>query len=92
MIQTNSAYVVQLLQHTRNFDHQHESLILQFEELLRRDWEVKIQHIYREGNFLADHVANIGHLFPFGLHLIDGGTPALAHWIAYDRMRSSQPM
>ncbi|CAN1797499.1 Putative ribonuclease H protein At1g65750 [Linum perenne] len=91
MIQTDSACVVQLLQNTMNFDHQHTSLILQFEELLPRDWEVKIQHVYREGNFLADHLANIGHLFPFGLQLIDGSTPAVAHWIAYDRMRSSQP-
>ncbi|CAN1165503.1 Putative ribonuclease H protein At1g65750 [Linum perenne] len=90
MIQTDSACAVQLLQNTRNFDHQHASLILQFEELFRRDWEVKIQHVYREGNFLADHLSNIGHLFPFGLHLIDGSTPAVAHWIAYDRMRSAQ--
>ncbi|CAN1163134.1 Putative ribonuclease H protein At1g65750 [Linum perenne] len=91
MIQTDSACAIQLLRDMRNYDHQHASLMLQFEEMLKHDWEVKMQHIYREGNFLADHLANIGHLFPFGLHLIDSSTPAVAHWIAYDRLRSSQP-
>ncbi|CAN1157675.1 hypothetical protein LINPERPRIM_LOCUS27371, partial [Linum perenne] len=52
--------------------------------------EVKIQHIYKEGNCLADHLANIGHLFHLCLHLIDSSTPVVAHWLAYDRLRSSQ--
>ncbi|CAN1135129.1 hypothetical protein LINPERPRIM_LOCUS15707 [Linum perenne] len=37
MIQTYLACAIQLLQNTRNFDHQHAGLILQFEEMLRRD-------------------------------------------------------
>ncbi|CAN1807495.1 hypothetical protein LINPERHAP1_LOCUS25055 [Linum perenne] len=53
--------------------------------MLKCGWEVKIQHIYREGNFLADHLANIGHMFRFGLHLIDSSTLAVAS------IRSSQP-
>ncbi|CAN1354950.1 Putative ribonuclease H protein At1g65750 [Linum perenne] len=78
-IQTNSACAIQLLSNSGNRGHQHASLVLQFDELRRRDWEVKIQHIYREGNCLADHLANIGYLFFLGLQLIDSSTPAMTH-------------
>ncbi|CAN1774424.1 hypothetical protein LINPERHAP1_LOCUS12940 [Linum perenne] len=60
-------------------------------ELLSRNWEVKIQHVYREENFLADHLTNFGHSLPLRLHHVDSRNHAVAHWIAYDRMRSLQP-
>ncbi|CAN1244093.1 Putative ribonuclease H protein At1g65750 [Linum perenne] len=90
-IQTDSTCATQLLSNSGNRDHQHASLVLQFDELRRHDWEFKIQHIYREGNCLADLLANIGHLFSLGLHLIDSSTPAVAHWLSYVRLKSSQP-
>ncbi|CAN0860802.1 Putative ribonuclease H protein At1g65750, partial [Linum grandiflorum] len=80
-----------LLQQRDNPDHQHSSLVLQFQQLLRREWEVKLFHVYREGNCLADHLAGRGHGLPLGTHHVDVSDPAVASWIAYDRLRSSQP-
>ncbi|CAN1829274.1 hypothetical protein LINPERHAP1_LOCUS32438 [Linum perenne] len=34
-----------------------------------RDWEVKIHHIYREANYAADYMANLGQSLDFGVHV-----------------------
>ncbi|CAN0825240.1 hypothetical protein LINGRAHAP2_LOCUS345 [Linum grandiflorum] len=49
------------------------------------------QHVYREGNCLADHLAGRGHGLPLGTQAVDVSDPAVASWIAYDHLRSSQP-
>ncbi|CAN0838514.1 hypothetical protein LINGRAHAP2_LOCUS2194 [Linum grandiflorum] len=59
-------------------NHQHASLILQIQELIRRDWDVQINHIYREGNCLADYLAGRGHSLPVGTHNIAVSDPAVA--------------
>ncbi|CAN0842055.1 Putative ribonuclease H protein At1g65750, partial [Linum grandiflorum] len=90
-IQTDSLAASKLLQQRDNPDHQHASLVLQFQQLLRREWEVKLFHVYREGNCLADHLVGRGHGLPLGTHPVDVSDPAVASWLAYDRLRSSQP-
>ena len=39
----------------RNFN-----LIMQIKNILDRDWEVNILHVYREANYVADWLANFG--------------------------------
>ncbi|MCI32337.1 hypothetical protein A2U01_0053550, partial [Trifolium medium] len=36
------------------------SLVCQICHLIERDWEIRIQHSYREANKCADMLANIG--------------------------------
>ncbi|CAN1181981.1 Putative ribonuclease H protein At1g65750 [Linum perenne] len=43
--------------------HQHASEVLAIRELLHRNWQVEIQHIFREGNGATDFLANMGHGF-----------------------------
>ena len=38
--------------------------------LLGLDWEVRVQHVHREGNRAADFLANLGHILPLGFHLL----------------------
>ncbi|CAN0906369.1 Putative ribonuclease H protein At1g65750, partial [Linum grandiflorum] len=90
-VQTDSVAAFQLINSGGMSDDQHASLILQIQELIRRDWDVRINHIYREGNCLADYLAGRGHSLPLGTHNIAVSDPAVASWIAYDRLRSSQP-
>ncbi|CAN0856312.1 Putative ribonuclease H protein At1g65750, partial [Linum grandiflorum] len=89
-IQTDSLAASNLLQQRDNPYHQHVSLVLQFQQLLRREWEVKLFHVYREGNCMADHLAGRGHDLPLGTHPVDVSDPAVTSWIAYDRLRTSQ--
>ncbi|CAN0928186.1 hypothetical protein LINGRAHAP2_LOCUS36320, partial [Linum grandiflorum] len=44
---------------------------------LRRDWEVKPTHIYREGNLITDHLASRGHDLPLQSHDIDVSLPCI---------------
>ncbi|CAN0879907.1 hypothetical protein LINGRAHAP2_LOCUS13364 [Linum grandiflorum] len=40
---------------------------------------------------MADSLANKGHSLPFFRHLFNDRHPAVARWLAYDRLRLSQP-
>ncbi|CAN1320474.1 Putative ribonuclease H protein At1g65750 [Linum perenne] len=50
--------------------HAHAATISTAIELLRRNWEVQIIHVYKESNHVADFLANVGHSFPLGFHLV----------------------
>ncbi|CAN1153627.1 Putative ribonuclease H protein At1g65750 [Linum perenne] len=60
------------------------SAMLQDEDLMMRDWEVSLSHIYREANCTADYLANLGHSYDVGLYLFNSPDSALAHWLRYD--------
>ncbi|CAN1186036.1 hypothetical protein LINPERPRIM_LOCUS35995 [Linum perenne] len=47
--------------------HQHYPLVLEFQELLSRQWDVKLTHVFQEANHAADYLANLGHTFDFGV-------------------------
>ncbi|CAN1129057.1 hypothetical protein LINPERPRIM_LOCUS17231 [Linum perenne] len=36
-----------------DLDHQHVAFVTRFQDMHRWDWEIKIHHIYKEGNPLA---------------------------------------
>ncbi|CAN1139749.1 hypothetical protein LINPERPRIM_LOCUS23849 [Linum perenne] len=36
--------------------------------MMTKDCSVRLKHIYREVNFMADHLANKGHNLTFGVH------------------------
>ena len=38
---------------------------------ISRDWLVKISHVYREANCLADGLANYAFSLPYGLHYFE---------------------
>ncbi|CAN1264868.1 Putative ribonuclease H protein At1g65750 [Linum perenne] len=90
-IQTDSKCAVLLLQKVGNEDHQHAGLVRAYEILLRRNWEVTLDHIFRESNFLADSLAAKGQKAPFGTHIVETSDSVVARWSAYDCLRSSQP-
>ncbi|CAN1142201.1 Putative ribonuclease H protein At1g65750, partial [Linum perenne] len=90
-VQTDSLCAVQILKNEHHSDHPHGGLASIYAELIERDWEVSLTHVYRESNFLADSLAAKGHVSSFGTHLVEESDPAVAPWIAYDRLRSSQP-
>ncbi|CAN0826660.1 Putative ribonuclease H protein At1g65750 [Linum grandiflorum] len=56
-----------------------------------RDWEVTLHHIYREANYAADYLANLGHSFIFGFHIVNLPNGGLSHWLCYDVIGVSLP-
>ncbi|CAN0909695.1 hypothetical protein LINGRAHAP2_LOCUS25909 [Linum grandiflorum] len=72
-------------------DHQRANLVSQFKELLRRSWEVQLLYIFPECKCLADYLASRGHGLPLGTCSVNVSDSTVATWIAYYRLRSSQP-
>ncbi|CAN1797605.1 hypothetical protein LINPERHAP1_LOCUS21332 [Linum perenne] len=73
-VQSDSAIAVKLLSTTQHDAHQHFNLIRRFQELKSRQWDVTIEHIYREANFAADFLANSGHEYVLSLPCNGCGT------------------
>ncbi|CAN0841165.1 hypothetical protein LINGRAHAP2_LOCUS3129 [Linum grandiflorum] len=78
-VQSNSMTAITILDKRSSLDHQHTVLVLQFQELCNRDWEVLIFYICREANNAAGYLANLGHSFDFDLHLLDSPDRVLSH-------------
>ncbi|CAN1767765.1 Putative ribonuclease H protein At1g65750 [Linum perenne] len=74
-LQLDSQCVVQLLQGDDLEDHAHAATIITARELIRRNWEVQILHVYRDSNHVADYLANVGHSCPLGFHSIEQSDP-----------------
>ncbi|CAN1813110.1 Putative ribonuclease H protein At1g65750 [Linum perenne] len=89
-LQLDSQCAVQLLQREGLEDHAHAATIMTATELLRRNWEVQILHVYRESNHAADFLANVGHSCPLGFHSIEQSDPNLYYWLLYDQLGVSE--
>ncbi|CAL1413874.1 unnamed protein product [Linum trigynum] len=83
-LQLDSRTAMSLLQVPGQHNHQHADLTLSFQALLRRDWDVRIIHIYREANFLADCLAHKGHSLTPGFHSVHVSDPDVCHWTMFD--------
>ncbi|CAN1846003.1 Putative ribonuclease H protein At1g65750 [Linum perenne] len=83
-IQTDSRAAVALLSSSDGRLHRHANLVEQFSDLRNRDWEVTIHHIFREANSAADYLANLGHSFDLGCHVVEVPDNTLMYWLRYD--------
>ncbi|CAN1130143.1 hypothetical protein LINPERHAP2_LOCUS5660 [Linum perenne] len=50
--------------------HQYTMEKMEFRDLARRDWSLKVEHTFREGNRSADFLASLGYGYPFGSHSV----------------------
>ncbi|CAI0380428.1 unnamed protein product [Linum tenue] len=69
----------------------HFSLISEIRRRLQRDWTVRIDHIFREANFAADHLASIGHSETIGVHVMASPCTSLLYWLFFDRVGIETP-
>ncbi|CAN0916842.1 Putative ribonuclease H protein At1g65750 [Linum grandiflorum] len=90
-VQSDSRTAIAIFANASDLDHQHAALVMQFKELCSRQWEVHLSHIYREANYAADYLANLGHSFIYGLHFLDLPDRGLSHWLHYDLIGVSLP-
>ncbi|CAN1133649.1 Putative ribonuclease H protein At1g65750, partial [Linum perenne] len=69
-VQSDSQTAISLLCNEGHVDHQHSNLVLDFRELQRRHWDLRLCHVYREANFAANYLAdNLGHSLSLSCHL-----------------------
>ncbi|XP_020871723.1 uncharacterized protein LOC9299799 [Arabidopsis lyrata subsp. lyrata] len=58
---------------------------------LSRDWCVRISHVYREANRLADGLANYAFLLPLGFHMFQGRPELMNSILCEDARGSATP-
>ncbi|CAN1164553.1 Putative ribonuclease H protein At1g65750 [Linum perenne] len=89
-VQTDSMCVIKLLSEEGSINNQHAAAVGRIISMLRRDWTVNFKHVYREANFLADHLANKGHDLNLGVHNIDITDSRVLYWARYDLFGGSE--
>ncbi|CAI0422377.1 unnamed protein product [Linum tenue] len=90
LLQLDSTTAINILTSQDQTEHRYHNLVFQFQRLLQQNWEVRISHIYRESNKVADFLANKGHSTSIGFHVLASPDPGLSFWILYDVLGISQ--
>ncbi|CAN1808101.1 Protein IQ-DOMAIN 19, partial [Linum perenne] len=72
-------------------DHQYSTEVLLFRELLSKDWEVVTQHVFQEINSSADFLANRGHSFALGSHVVLISDVAFGYVFLFDCLGNTTP-
>ena len=68
-LEVDSALVVGFLKTGVSERHPLSFLVRLCHGFLSKDWIVRISHVYREANRLADGLANYAFLLPIGIHV-----------------------
>ena len=59
-------------------------LIRAIQELIRRNWRVEINHVYREANFAADYLATLACSISLGLHFFNSPPKGVLQFMPQD--------
>lgn len=94
-VEVDSLCVYQMVAKSCRLNNKFSPLIWSIKEFLKRDWHIRINHIYREANYVADHMANLTLSFSLGLYMfmisLESVKPLLFHdmyGVAYPRLVS----
>ncbi|CAN1241629.1 Putative ribonuclease H protein At1g65750, partial [Linum perenne] len=68
-LQLDSLAAVTVILGNQEEDSRHSQMLDTINELHRRNWEVTISHIFRDGNRVADLLAHHGHTLDFCFHI-----------------------
>ncbi|CAI0475113.1 unnamed protein product [Linum tenue] len=60
-------------------------VVSEIRRILQRDWQVRIEHVFREGNAVADFLASTGHSIPPGVHIINQPSSMLNYCFFFTR-------
>ncbi|CAA7018347.1 unnamed protein product [Microthlaspi erraticum] len=83
-VEVDSLMVVGFLKTGIEDSHPLSFLVRLCHGFLSKDWEVRVTHVYREANRLADGLANYAFSLPFGLHSFDVVPPDLLSVLVED--------
>ena len=70
IVEVDSAVVVGRLNQSSICEGIHANLVFACLDYLKREWSIKVIHTLREGNFVADKLANEALLHPIGVQVI----------------------
>ena len=81
-MELDSHYVVQMVNSQFDCINEYTHLICSIRNLIKRNWVITINHVYREANFAANFLANYALELPLGLHLVSNPPSRVVNRIA----------
>ena len=91
LVEVDNLCVTQLVSKQVVVPNEFYALVVAIRELISRNWQVSITHIYREANSAADFMANMAHSYPHGLHLFSSPPVGIYSIIVQDLFGVTQP-
>ncbi|CAN1798785.1 Putative ribonuclease H protein At1g65750 [Linum perenne] len=91
ILRLDSQAAISILTNEDSTEHQHGLEVITFRELNARNWSIKIEHTYREGNSAADHLAALGYDYPIGNHIIPITCNSLVYFLRRDCIGVTKP-
>lgn len=71
VVETNSAVACNLVENKSKSNVLLQPLLRKIFQLMDREWDVLVQHVYREANMCADWLANKACTLPLGVHICE---------------------
>ena len=71
VLEVDSSSAFDLIKKEFNSRHPYASIIKCVQQLIHRNWMVKVQHVFREGNKATDSLASCGHEVHLGCCFYD---------------------
>ncbi|KAL8143992.1 hypothetical protein V2J09_017024 [Rumex salicifolius] len=71
-VDTDSLLAFRLINKPVDGAHPLSSLLTLVKDSIGRRWDVRLRHCYREGNRVADDLADFAFSFPIGFHVLEG--------------------
>lgn len=91
IVEVDSLCVKQLIQSQTPSTNASSSLVNGIWELLSRNWQVSVHHIYREANFAADFLATFVLSLPLGFHVLPIPPPGVDVYLCSDSSGGAFP-
>ena len=83
--------VVQLIKENNANVNEYSNIIEMIRELMRRDWRIQIDRIYREANLAADFLVTHTLSLPVGVHFLHSAPLGLSSVLYSDMYGVTQP-
>ncbi|CAN1162799.1 Putative ribonuclease H protein At1g65750, partial [Linum perenne] len=91
VLRMDSRAAISILTSSDASAHQYTMEKMEFRDLARRDWSLKVEHTFREGNRSADFLASLGYGYPFGSRSVLISDCRLGYFLRLDCFDISEP-
>ncbi|KAL9437050.1 hypothetical protein AB3S75_022984 [Citrus x aurantiifolia] len=91
LVEVDSLGVTQMISKQAVVPNVFHALIVAIRDLLSRNWQTSISHVYREANSAADFMANMAHSAPLGLHVFSNPLVGIYSIMSQDLFGVTQP-
>ncbi|KAK3205344.1 hypothetical protein Dsin_019390 [Dipteronia sinensis] len=91
VVETDSMAVIQLIAKNTNSNHPLFSIIKSCKSLISEEWDCSVKHVFREGNMVANGLANLGNALAVGVYYFEDPLSAIAAVFDNDVREEDRP-